>query len=314
MKTKINLPALLIVLCTSLLFAQQNVTIRDVTKSPQSYEDEDIALEGFVEQFIPESSKSRAHYILKGRYGGMIRVNTNLQKAPEQNKKYHVEGLLLIKNGDPYIVAQNEYLINTNKKETTTPVVSPRDDEREVETTEDNTTLYIIVGAGVLLIIIVIVLIVQRKGGAAEEEYSTDAGDQDFSAAAFEEQDFKTVRMNLNDDSGTIRYMPGKFVLSEGLDKGKVFRISGKSGPNGRVATIGRENIGNNNFHIKLEDQTVSRKQAEIREENGKLFLKNLSSTNPTALNGRDLGVGEEVALGAGAKLKMGEIQMEYLL
>ncbi|MCS6850876.1 MAG: FHA domain-containing protein [Gemmataceae bacterium] len=79
----------------------------------------------------------------------------------------------------------------------------------------------------------------------------------------------------------------------EGVDRGRVFR--NVSTP----VTIGREE-GNS---IRLSDERVSRFHAKVQEDNGKIILTDLASTNGTRVNNRVVEVtflrpGDRISLG----------------
>ena len=83
------------------------------------------------------------------------------------------------------------------------------------------------------------------------------------------------------------------FQVLEGIDKGRVFH--GLATP----VTIGREE-GNT---IQLNDERVSRYHLKIQEDNSRLVLTDLDSTNGTKVNGEDIQLrilkfGDMIALG----------------
>jgi len=80
--------------------------------------------------------------------------------------------------------------------------------------------------------------------------------------------------------------------------------------------TIGREQItGPRDFaHIQLKERTISRRQAELILKDGKLYLKNLSETNFTKLDGKDLPPNTSAPLSPGSIMTFGEVEMKYKL
>jgi len=82
------------------------------------------------------------------------------------------------------------------------------------------------------------------------------------------------------------------FQVLDGLEKGRVFHLP-------TPFTIGREDEN----LIRLNDERVSRFHAKVQEDNGRIILTDLDSTNGTRVNGhpvqmRVLQYGDQLALG----------------
>jgi pSer/pThr/pTyr-binding forkhead associated (FHA) protein len=115
----------------------------------------------------------------------------------------------------------------------------------------------------------------------------------------------------------TMKFIPGKLVVSAGPDQGTEFRIAGHPTPEGNVVTIGRAKVeGERAFaHIQLGEayRTVSRIQAEIvQQEDSDVLLRNKSTTNPTLVNNESLPPEETVVLTDGDLIQMGELVLRY--
>ncbi|HET55639.1 MAG TPA: DUF4203 domain-containing protein [Ignavibacteria bacterium] len=112
----------------------------------------------------------------------------------------------------------------------------------------------------------------------------------------------------------TLKFVPGYLEVIEGADKGRKFKVAGYPTADGNVISIGREEIrGERSYsHIQLLEKTVSRKQAEIIERKGSLYIKNLSETNFTQLNGNEIPVQEVFELNSGDRIKTGEVEFIY--
>lgn len=83
------------------------------------------------------------------------------------------------------------------------------------------------------------------------------------------------------------------FQVLEGLERGDVYRDLPTP------VTIGREEDN----HLRLNDERVSRFHAKVQEDGGKIILTDLESTNGTRVNGhpvkmRVLQVGDQVLIG----------------
>ena len=116
---------------------QTTTEINEIVNNPGRFNNEFITIEGLVTQYTPGSAKSTAYYMLKGDFGGQIKVNTNSQK-PETNSKYRVSGTVVIDqlNREAYLIEQQRNKISTNDA----------GNIQIVESGKDNTTLILIVG------------------------------------------------------------------------------------------------------------------------------------------------------------------------
>ena len=90
--------------------------------------------------------------------------------------------------------------------------------------------------------------------------------------------------------------------------------ISGYPTPEGNIVTIGRESVSGEKAqaHIQLTERTVSRKQAELIARDKKLYVRNLSETNFTCLNGIEIMAGEVKEVKSGSIIKTGEVEFQY--
>jgi len=118
--------------------------------------------------------------------------------------------------------------------------------------------------------------------------------------------------------------LPGYLKLLNGAYKGRNLLIYGSgSHENGLRVTIGRDRSGSNAHlkagqvpaHIPLPDETktLSRVHVEIRYHLGKLYLYNLSTSNPAMVDGYVLKEGEKVPLSDGSTIDAGYVKMQYL-
>lgn len=111
---------------------------------------------------------------------------------------------------------------------------------------------------------------------------------------------------------GTLQFLPGRFVVIEGVDMGQEVRFVRTPGPDGTSITFGRSD-GPSYRHVTLNAATVSRQHARISLEGRKWRLINLSKTNPVVLNGGALdGEGGSVLLNDGDRVEMGEIVFRF--
>jgi pSer/pThr/pTyr-binding forkhead associated (FHA) protein len=181
---------------------------------------------------------------------------------------------------------------------------------------ENNLLIVVIGGSTILLLILVIVLLLRKKSGKGNRTITPEMK----ASQTVVDKVIPTPKENLKTmiipatSSRTMKLIPGGLEVITGDDKGRTIRISGYPTEDGSTVTIGREPVsGPRDYaHIQLKERTISRKQAEIIYKDGKLFIKNLSQTNYTSLNGKDIPVDTELELKSGSIITFGEIEMKY--
>jgi len=181
---------------------------------------------------------------------------------------------------------------------------------------ENNLLIVIIGGSAIFLLVLVIVLLLKRKSGEGNRKKVPDAK----ASQPVVENSVPTPKENLKTmiipatSSRTMKFIPGGLEVISGEDKGRIIRISGYPTPEGSTVTIGREPVtGPRDFaHIQFKERTISRKQAEIIYKDGKLYIKNLSETNFTCLDGREIPINTSLELTSGSILTFGEVEMKY--
>lgn len=110
---------------------------------------------------------------------------------------------------------------------------------------------------------------------------------------------------------GTLQLLPGRLEIESGEGQGQELRFVRVPGSPPEI-TFGR-NTGPRYTHIQLRVPTVSRLHAHLRFDDGAWMIRNLSSTNPTVVNGRALASGlEEVGLRDGDRIEMGEVVFAF--
>lgn len=130
-----------------------------------------------------------------------------------------------------------------------------------------------------------------------------------------EQSEFKTIKI-ASPTEKTLKFIHGQFIVLTGRDRGKPIRVAGFPTPEGSIVTVGRKPVeGERAYaHIQLDLQTVSRKHAELIYKDKKLFVKNLSKTNPTIINETEIAIGQEAELPIESELRIGEIKFKYIL
>lgn len=111
---------------------------------------------------------------------------------------------------------------------------------------------------------------------------------------------------------GTLQFLPGRLIVVEGEEQQRhEIRFVRHSGGRTEV-TFGR-NAGEPYRHVQLHSRTVSRLHAKLEFDNDAWSVTNLSSTNPTLLNGEPLAQGDETrVLREGDTIEMGEVMFKF--
>lgn len=302
---------LLFCLFSTALFPQRVTTIEEIRKNPQSFDTESVEVKGIVTQYI-HSKTSTSHYILRDDHGAVIKVTTAAAE-PETYKKYVVSGIVYLdaKTGDPYISEGTR----TQQQE---PVEeSDADSVTAVETSSsDYSVIYILLAVLALVIGIFIYLNVKKsaKEPVMESPLREPSAIRSFSPVAPDSDSGpKTIKMPPAPPK-TMKFIPGKLIITDGDDKGTYFNIAGFPTPEGAIITIGREEISGDRAycHIQLKQKTISRRQAELIYKDNRLFVRNLSDTNFTQIDGMELKPGEKTEVKIGSKIRTGEVEFQY--
>jgi hypothetical protein len=289
-------------------------SIETIVTNPEKFADAAVEISGTVSIYAQAASPSTGHYLLKGTSGAAIRVNTT-DGSPELKRKYRVRGIVYI---DP--TTHVPFLSEKSRAREDLPEQAPAPPVAQGEEGGIWTGgwPYLIL---ILAVVGAIVLLVRRRMRPlpVPEVPAVEAAPVEEKAEALPPPepvpDLKTVRI-LPPSPKTMRYVPGELVLLSGEDQGKSFKIAGFPTPEGSIVTIGREPVTDERAfaHIQIEERfhTVSRKQAELIWKEKKLFVKNLSDTNPTQVNGVELKSGKMVQLKPGSVMRTGELEFEY--
>ncbi len=317
--------------------------IRSILDTPGQYNNEKVTVVGIVRNFIPGNSTSLAYYIIEGKFGDTIRVNTDAKQEPLRLTNYVVKGTLYIEikrnSREPFIHEEsrtkctfdNDKVIQAEAK--AKAEVKTKAEVIPVPWWKENLTL-LLIAIGVLIVIIIVVIVIMQQSKKKEldaRQYELEQKKRDeekranenrkASAAAKpilnDDDDYKTIKLFI-DDPKTMKFIPGRLEIISGDDKGKTFLISGYPTPEGSVVTLGRESVtGERRYaHIQLDKrfQTVGRKQAEIIYRSGKLYVKNLGETNPTQVDGKELKVDQIAEVMPGSVIRTGELEFKYVV
>jgi hypothetical protein len=351
-RTRIAAVVFLLLFCAVGLLAQSDLRpmrIALIRANPGVYLNERVKIDGFVTQFVETGSKSTSFFYLKDDWGGAIKVRTS-KDTPSVGKRYSIEGPVGIdpRTRDLYVSEESrqelfkgtEPVINLGQTTTISPprpgipaevpvdsgvaaatasqVTSTAPKEVVVPAKKDdapNLTLYLVIGAAVVIVLIAAVFLMlrSRRDEMQTEDYTLSSVTR-VDAPPPPEQviEGRTIKLHAPPPN-TVKLLPGWFDVVGGDDVVKQIRFYSLGGERGAETTFGRAS-GRPYAHIQLKAPTVSSRQAKVAFDNGSAQLTNLASSdsNPTKVNGREMGVNESVPLSESDRVEMGEVSLLF--
>lgn len=317
--------------------------VKDIRYNINRYLNERVRIEGYVTQFVEAGTRTTAFYVLKDDWGGLIRVRTS-DAPPAVGKRYAVVGPIGFdpKTNDPYISQEKreELLIETEPPSAIPtsvperwvsqstpgpqPVPTPLGPVDEspipsplVEQKLPGATLALLAVLVVALVGIVVALVV-----VLSKKKKSRPGTSDFALAAAQPSEAppaplqviegRTIKMHAPPPN-TIKLLPGYLEVLSGDDAVKEIRFYKLKGEAVPETTFGRA-TGRPYVHIQLKPMTISSRQAKLSFDQGQVKLTNFATneSNPTKVNGRDLGVDEMVVLKDADRIDMGEVAFKF--
>lgn len=313
---------LLIFLFLSSYSFSQLTTVENITSRPYSYEGVTVTVKGLVTIYKVGSGNTQ-YYLLRGDYGPSIKVNT-AEGSPEINEIYTVEGIVYVDKNTHVPFISERY---REKVEPNPIIIEPTQTLWELILEFIETNILIIILIIVLIALVSTYFILRSK--KSSENISANNPPSNLSSASdypvhslklspndMQQQsndDFKTIKITASSPK-TLKFIPGKLTIVSGEDTGKSFKIAGYPTSEGSIVSIGREEVkGDRSYsHIQLMQKTISRKQAEIIQKDGKVYVRNLSDTNYTQIDGVELKINEKAELKVGSVLRLGELEVKY--
>lgn len=349
--TRTSAVVFLLVFCAVGLLAQtgglQPVRIALIRANPGAYLNERVKIDGFVTQFVETGSRSTSFFYLKDDWGAVIKVRTSKDR-PSVGKKYSIEGPVgldprardlyvseesrveLFKETEPVISLGQTVTISpphhgipadTPVDNGVAPVVpkakpsSPLEKPDLPKKQDGIDSIYLLIGGAVVLVLIAAIFLMlrSRRDEARTEDYGISTASH-IEAPPPPEQviEGRTIKLHAPPPH-TVKLLPGWFDVVGGDDVVKQIRFYSLGGERGAETTFGRV-AGRPYAHIQLKAPTVSSRQAKVAFDNGAAQLTNLASSdsNPTKVNGREMGVNESVLLSESDRVEMGEVSLLF--
>ncbi len=289
-----------------------------------------VEVDGLVTQLQDANKSNFKDYWLKDKYGGIIMVHTDGTEDPITNKKYNVKGYLTYNadNGLYYISETYRNQLSDDAFIIVEPS-NPFTPTPAIPWWKENFLILVIAGGAIILALIIIAFVVSSKKSKSIQNVKpsyTSHMTANSAETKVSISNIETVQNNTEElktmiipkaDPKTMKFIPGELEILKGADIGKKFKIAGSPQSDGTsIVTIGRENSNESNMfsHIHLKEKTISRQQAQIIQSNGNIKVKNLSKTNLTKVDGKELMPDETIELSPNAIISLGEVEIKYLL
>lgn len=345
-------PLLLVMLMTgsAVLAAQEDVALNRVAQvraAPSRFINEQVHLEGYVTHFVEVGTQTTSFFYLKDDWGGIIKIRTSKDR-PSVGKRYAISGPVGLdpqtkdlyvseearverfKAQEPTVTMVQDIDVSPPKATVATSVVPPvrppvppvTTDTNAVDDGNNNSSngdtkkfaTYAMVGGGAFLVLAIAATMMFRN---RNQEVGT--GDFTLASAVRAEPppapeqiiEGRTIKLHAPPPN-TVKMMPGWFEVVSGDEVVKQIRFY-KLGDQHEETTFGRA-TGRPYVHVQLKAATVSSRQAKVAFDGATAKLTNFASgeSNPTKVNGRNLGVNETVSLSEADQVEMGEVNLMF--
>ncbi|MBN1808210.1 MAG: FHA domain-containing protein [Planctomycetes bacterium] len=275
------------------------VALSDVVNKPSAWKDTLISVEGFCERWLTDRGPDVNFFILKDNYGNTLPVRTT-QPNPPLGQHMLVQGFVM------YDTQRRSYYLDERAR-----------DAGAVMGGGISVWLIVVIAVASVVLIGLAVLVLKslKDAPAAAPAAPAKPGLKVVPAEGPVFDVDKTRKVSGNrigydvPIDTTFKVLPGRFKVTKGDDKVseiKLYQVSPEP-----VFTFGRK-PGPAMRHIRIDDPTVSEKQAELLYKDGKFSITNFSKTNPTIVNSAELADGESKELVDGSKIVMGEVVVEF--
>lgn len=324
----LNRPTIILALVTAMLSvaaaaasAQVEVTrVELIRAQPDQHLNEIRTIEGAVDRLVGRTEGATPAFYLEDDFGHQLLV-IPMGAPPVRGARVMATGVVsLDPTGDPILTVFTEDGIATSAED---GPVEPADPEVAVvpqleplppSPPEDGWPWKII--GGVLAGLALLGYAYQR--GRASVPPGIITGDRpanpkkevDIAVSALwpeSDQEFDGRTMRFIRPDPTVQLLPARLEVIGGGDTGEEIRFIGVPGEPAEMM-FGRSG-GEGPTYIQLKQKTVSRTHAVVRYRHGEWLIENLSMTNPTRLNGEELGVKERL-LTEGDRIEMGEVML----
>lgn len=292
------------------------VRVEAIRLAPEEHVNEIRTLEGVVERLANRAGAESPAFYLEDDFGHQLLV-VPFDETPARGSRVRVTGVVSLDPvGDPVLtVFDAEGLVEAGAA----PLVEAPEPAAETGVADEPRGP--ILPRGRTRWLLAFGLLVVLGGGwkviawmrdPVERPLVTGSSDVDFATSALwpeSEREFEGRTLRFIRPDPTVRLMSARLEVVSGGDAGEEIRFVGRPGES--VQMMFGRSPGEGEGCVHLKQKTVSRTHAVIRHRHGEWLLENLSMTNPTVLNGEQLGAKERL-LTDGDRIEMGEVAFVF--
>jgi len=317
----------ILLLIYQLAWASNDTSIKKLKSKADDYLNTAVSIEGMLVK--RDSSDEKVYmaktFLIHDKSNDTIEVRLEEKTELEYGADYEIKGKLKRNEDGKLLIDADQY-----------ECIDCEDEKKE-----SNSTLFLIIGIAALILVLLIASILKQRKKEPRvnpvEKYTRSSKNISIDPIVNSSDaisDYKTIAFNINElpkkkeqpaspaktvvmqkpQQTGIQLLPGNFTILAGSSPQEEIKLFGKFTSLGLIATVGREpgSQDRRKTHLEVGNNTVSRRPAAIIYRDNTLILKNLSSTNPTRMGTKEMKVGEELELFAGATVTMGTVLIRY--
>lgn len=311
-------PLLGLALASPLVGQATEPRVEAIRLSPAEHVNEIRTLEGLVDRLVSRDGADEPAFYLEDDFGHQLMV-IPFGRAPARGSRVRVTGVVSLDAvGDPVLTLfDEEGLVIADEPRVgsaSEPDVAPAGEQATPPAASGGWDrllpwfiLFAVAAAGTWLLL----------GRRAPEERPIVTGpvretDVDFATSALwpeSDAEFEGRTLRFIRPDPTVRLMSARLEVVSGPDAGQEIRFVAR--PDEPISMMFGRAPGEGQGCVTLKQKTVSRTHAVVRYRHDEWLLENLSLTNPTVLNGEQLGVKERL-LTDGDRIEMGEVMFVF--
>lgn len=281
-----------------------------------------VTVYGVVSHWELDPASNTVSYVLRDDWNDLVTVVSE-GAHPETNRRYRVRGFVAFEASNRiYQIMETERILldvpptpviilpptPVPEPVQPTPIPEPEKVEGEVDI-----YLLILIACVVMVLVVLIALLLRYRAASKAEIDSSSL----ITVVDKTQKITASVPTDKAIQQGTVKVMPGRFEVEGGqeIKEIRLFRPRGLADHNLKY-TFGRRE-GDPISHIRLNEPTVSSRQAEMLFRDGKYVFVNIPDPsdpdrNASIINGRRMTAQESCVLNEGDVIEMGHVKLIY--